>query len=70
MRRHNGIQTDHMTKEEKTGRLAFRMSPTDAAMLAALSEHEGESLATVLRTLIRRAYTEQFGDKKPTKKRH
>jgi len=58
-----------MTKEEKTDRLAFRMGPTDAAKLAALADHEGESQANVLRTLIRRAYAAQFGDKKPKSKK-
>jgi hypothetical protein len=58
-----------MTKEEKSERLAMRMAPSEVSMLRALSEAAGESDANVVRQLIRRAYAERFGDKKPRTKK-
>jgi uncharacterized protein (DUF1778 family) len=54
------------TKEEKTERLAFRMSPSEAAMLRELADAEGEAAATIVRQLIRRAHAEKF-PKRPKK---
>ena len=45
--------------------MVFRMDPTDRAMLDTLAEDARESVATVLRQLVREAYKAKHGDKKP-----
>ena len=52
-----------MTKEEKSERMAVRLSPSEAAMLHELAEADGEAGSTVVRQLIRRAHEERFGRK-------
>ncbi len=37
-------------------------------MLQALADADGLSASDIVRTLIRRAYSERFGDRKPPKK--
>lgn len=44
------------------------MSAEDRSMLVSLSEVDDLSEAQIVRSLIRRAYVEKFGDKKPKKR--
>ena len=45
------------------------MTGEDKSMLVALSNADDLSEAHIVRSLIRRAYAERFGDKKPKVKR-
>lgn len=54
-----------MVSEERTERVALRMTPTEAAMLRGLSDDDGLSLSDVIRQLIRREWASRHGAKKP-----
>jgi hypothetical protein len=43
------------------------MAPSETALLQALAEADGLTISDVVRLLVRRAYADRFGDKKPTK---
>jgi hypothetical protein len=60
-----------MATIERTERLGIRIAPLEVAMLQALSEADGLTASDVVRTLIRRAHAERFGEKrrKPAKGR-
>ncbi len=58
-----------MVPLERSERLNVRIAPEEIAMLEAVAEADGLSASDVVRTLIRRAYAERFGDKKPKAKR-
>lgn len=52
---------------ETETRIALRAKEEEIAMLRALAERDGVSSSDVVRTLIRRAYREAFGDSPPKK---
>lgn len=52
---------------EYTARFNMVMLPEERAMLQALAKAAGLKESDILRQMIRRDYTEQFGDKKPGK---
>ena len=52
----------------KDQKLTAMLSEHDMAMLKAMSAADDVSASQVVRVLIRRAYAERFGDKKPKKK--
>jgi hypothetical protein len=54
-----------MASIERSERLNVRTAPEELAMLEALASSYGVSASDVVRTLIRRAYADRFGDKKP-----
>ena len=54
-----------MSPEDRTERMTIRFSPTERAMIEALSERTGLTQADVVRQTIRRAYEEAFGDVPP-----
>lgn len=58
-----------MAPIERTGRIGLRIAPEEIAMLNALAEAEALSASDIVRTLVRRAYAEKFGDKKPKTKK-
>ena len=58
-----------MAPIERSERLNVRIAPEEMAMLNALADAEGLSASDVVRTLVRRAYAERFGDKKPKPKK-
>jgi uncharacterized protein (DUF1778 family) len=58
-----------MAPIERSERLNVRIAPEEMAMLNALADAEGLSASDVVRTLVRRAYGERFGDKKPKPKK-
>ncbi len=58
-----------MAPIERSERLNVRIAPDEMAMLNALADAEGLSASDVVRTLVRRAYAERFGDKKPKPKK-
>ena len=58
-----------MVKEKQTERIGLRVTPSEARMLAELSEKIGLSMSDVLRLAIRREYAEHFGERTATKKR-
>jgi hypothetical protein len=53
----------------KDTKLTAMISEADMAMLKALSEADDVSASHVVRILIRKAYVERFGEKKPRAKR-
>ena len=55
----------NMGQEERTERIGVRVSPTESAMLEKLAEADGLAASDVVRMLVRKAYAERFGDKKP-----
>ncbi len=50
-------------------KLTIRTTDEEIALLAALAEADGVSSSDVLRTFIRKAHAERFGDKRPKVKR-
>jgi hypothetical protein len=58
-----------MAPIERTGRIGLRIAPEEIAMLNMLAEADALSASDIVRTLIRRAYAERFGDKKPKTKK-
>ena len=57
----------HPKTEERTVRLAIRMTPTEAGFLSTLAEADGLTVSDALRLSIRRQYAERFGAPKPAK---
>jgi uncharacterized protein (DUF1778 family) len=53
---------------ERSSRIGLRIAPEEVEMLQALADADGLSASDIVRTLIRRAYSERFGDRKPPKK--
>jgi hypothetical protein len=58
-----------MAPIERSGRIGLRVAPEEIAMLDALADAEALSASDVVRRLIRQAYAEKFGDKKPKPKK-
>jgi hypothetical protein len=58
-----------MNATERASFLQVRASDEERAMLFALADDRGLSASDVVRTMIRDAYRERFGDKKPKKPR-
>lgn len=58
-----------MATDAKTVRLEIRLSPNEKAMLEALAAADDRSSAAWIRAIVKREYTEKFGDKPPKKKR-
>jgi hypothetical protein len=58
-----------MASKQRTERLGVRIAPDELAMVEALADADGISASDVVRILVRRAYAERFGDKKPKVKR-
>lgn len=59
-----------MVHGERTERIALRLSPEEAQVVAEISAETGLSLSDVVRQSIRTAHTERFGAKpKPKPKR-
>jgi hypothetical protein len=56
-----------MNALERTGFFQIRVTDEERAMLRALADERGLSAADVVRTFIRDAYRERFGDKRPPK---
>ncbi len=52
---------------ERTEMMTVRLSSDERAMLEALAVEAGLRASDILRTLVRTAYREKFGDKKPQK---
>jgi len=50
---------------DRSERLGIRASAEEIAMLQALADVDGLSLSDIVRQLIRAAYKDKFGDKKP-----
>ena len=48
--------------------LRIRMTEDERAMVAALAKSDGLSSSDIVRLLVRRAYKEAFGDKKPPRR--
>jgi hypothetical protein len=48
--------------ERQTERIAVRLTPTEAKMLAELSERTGLNLTDMVRQAIRREHAERFGE--------
>jgi hypothetical protein len=53
---------NHPKTEERTVRLAVRMTPTEAGYLSALAEVDGLTVSDALRLSIRRQYAARFGE--------
>jgi hypothetical protein len=49
--------------------LTVRIADEELAMLQSLAEADGLTSSDIVRTMIRRAYAERFGTKKPKVKR-
>jgi hypothetical protein len=59
-----------MVKEQQTERIGIRFTPSEAKMLAKLSERTGLSMTDVIRQAIRKTYADQIGElPQATKKR-
>jgi hypothetical protein len=54
---------------ERDRKLTIRISADEVSKLEALADSDGVTGSDVLRTFIRRAYAERFGEKKPKPKR-
>jgi uncharacterized protein (DUF1778 family) len=48
---------------ERTERLNVRIAPEEMAMLEAVAEHAALTASDIVRTLIRQAYADKFGDR-------
>ena len=57
-----------VVRERQSERLGLRISPSEADMLRWLSETTGLSMSDVVRQLIRRTYSERFGELSRAKK--
>jgi hypothetical protein len=58
-----------MVKEQQTQRIGIRFTPTEASMVAELSELTGLSMTDVIRQAIRREYSEKIGKPAPKTRR-
>ena len=54
---------------QRSERLGLRIAPEEVEMLQTLADADGLSASDIVRSLIRRAYAERFGEKKPKQKR-
>src|SRR5690349_5856382 len=57
-----------MPKEQQTERVGMRFTPSEVAMLEALSEATGLTMSNVVRQAVRREYAERFGSAAPKSK--
>jgi hypothetical protein len=61
-----------MVREQQSERIGIRFTPSEAKMLAELSERTGLSMTDVIRQAIRREHAERVGElptpKKPKRK--
>ena len=64
----NRCHTTMVTRDDRTERTAFRMTPTEAAMLDALAEAYEMKLSEAMRALIRDAYRARAGNVVPLRR--
>ena len=64
------VQSQNMpaTPNERTERLGIRIASEEVAMLQALAVADGLTASDIVRTLIRRAHAERFGERRPARK--
>lgn len=53
-----------MAAQERTERIALRLTPEESAVVNAIADESGLSVSDVVRQAIRRAYAERFEKKK------